>query len=121
MKDPESLDPSLLTSHSSTGPSRLSVVKIEDLNAEIFRQVCVKLNADIPGKDWNTLAGRMDYSTSRAKEFGQHKNPAEKLLEHWGAKGGNDVVRLIKLLQDMERTDVIELLKSHPNPMDVLI
>ena len=63
----------------------------------------------------------MNYSVNETKEFAQDKNPTEKLLEHWGAKGDNDVAGLIKLLQDMERDDVIKLLESHPSAMSVLI
>ena len=111
----------IINFHFFTGPSKLSGVKIGDLNAEIFRQVCVKLNSEVIDKNWKALAGRMKYTVDEARPFGQDKNPAEKLLEHWGAKGDNDVAGLIKLLQDMGRDDVIKLLESHPGAMNVLI
>ena len=111
----------IINFHFFIGPSQLSGVKIGHLNVEIFRKVCVQLNTEIIGKNWRTLAGLMKYTVEAAKEFGLDKNPAEKLLEHWGARGDNDVAGLIKLLQDMERDDVIKLLESHPNAMSVLI
>ena len=93
-------------------PHTLSGVKIGKLNAEIYRQLCAKLNDEITDKDWTTLAGRMLYNNEQVKGFAKDKNPADKLLEHWGTTEGNDVACLIELLRGMNRQDVVKLLES---------
>ena len=87
-------------------------VKTEDLNAEVHRTVCNKLNLSNDGKDWKTLAGRMEYSNEFVKQLQCTNNPAEALLAHWGTKSGNDVTKLIELLLQMERSDITEQLES---------
>ena len=87
-------------------------VKTEDLNAEVHRTVCNKLNLSNDGKDWKTLAGKMGYSNEFVKQLKRTDNPAEALLAHWGTKSGNDVTKLIELLLQMERSDIREQLES---------
>ena len=97
----------------SIGAHRPSGVKIGELNAEIYRQVCAKLNLEVTDKDWRTLAGRMmNYNSDRVKGFAKDDDPTDKLLEHWSTTEGNDVARLIELLRGMNRQDVVKLLES---------
>ena len=86
--------------------------KIERLNAEVYRTVCNKLNLNIGGKDWKTLAGKMGYPNELVKQLQRLDDPADGLLAHWGTKSGNDVTKLIELLLEMERSDITEQLDS---------
>ncbi|XP_028410927.1 uncharacterized protein LOC114533581 [Dendronephthya gigantea] len=98
----------MLPPSSSSAPHRLSGVKVREMNAEIYLQLCNMLSLEIHNKDWRTLAGRMKYSNQQVKEFA---NP-DKLLDHWGVKDGNDVARLIDLARGLGRDDIVKLLES---------
>jgi hypothetical protein len=91
----------------------LSGVKVGELNAEIHRQLCDKLNLRDVTDDWRTLAGRMGYSNDEVRSFAQDNNPADKLLTAWDIREAqNDVSALIELVRGMNRGDVLELLES---------
>ena len=97
---------------------QLSGVKIGELNAEKYRELCNQLNS-MPG--WEVLAGYMSYSNAEVKIFGKDKNPADKLLTSWDVGKENDVAGLIELVRGMKRLDIVELLESHPDPRALLL
>ena len=92
-----------------------SRVKIGEINADIYRQLCTKLNQPDIDSNWIKLAGRMDYTNDQVKIFEQNKNPADKLLQNWGIHSNHDVASLIELLKQINREDLVQLLEeSHP-------
>ena len=52
----------------------------------------------------------MKYSNDDLKIFEQKDDPADALLANWGTKFENDVNRLVELLKEMERDDLVKLL-----------
>ena len=86
--------------------------KPSKLNASVYRNVCTKLNQEIEGKDWNTLAGLMEYSNEFVKNLKRNVDPAGALLSDWETKSGHDVKKLIGLLNKIERNDIIELMQQ---------
>ena len=86
--------------------------KPSKLNASVYRNVCTKLNQEIEGKDWKTLAGLMGYSNEFVKNLKRNVDPAGALLSDWETKSGHDVKKLIGLLNKIERNDIIELMQQ---------
>ena len=82
------------------------------LNASVYINVCQKLNQEIGGKDWKTLAGVMGYNNEFVKNLKRNDDPAGALLSDWETKSGHDVKKLIGLLNKIERNDIIELMQQ---------
>ena len=82
------------------------------LNASVYSNVCTKLNQEIGGKDWKTLAGVMGYNNEFVKNLKRNDDPAEALLSFWETKSGHDVKKLIGLLKKIGRNDIIELMQQ---------
>ena len=65
--------------------------------------------------NWKTLARKMNYTAGEVRDFSREKSPADALLQHWKTTSINhDVPALMKLLKEMERNDLVDLLESHP-------
>ena len=88
--------------------------KIGALNAETYLKVCRKLKQDLPGKDWKTMAGKMGFSIDDVKSFSTNDNPADAVLVDWGTRDGNGLNKLIEILTDMGRGDVVGIIKEAP-------
>ena len=86
--------------------------RIGSLNAETYLEVCRVLNQDLPGKDWKIMAGKMGYNIDKVKSFSKNDNPADVVLEDWRTVDGNNVHKLIEILTDMGRDDVVEIIKK---------
>ena len=86
-------------------------LKIEELNINVYQDICRKLNIPIPGRDYKTLAGELHYNTEKVKEFELKENPAGAVLSHWGTKSGNTVDKLIGILKRMGNDMVAEKLE----------
>ena len=87
-------------------------LKINELNVNVYQDVCRNLNIPNPGRDYETLAGNLGYIAVQVKQFQLKKNPADALLSHWGTKFGNTVNKLIEILKDMENNVVAEKLEE---------
>ncbi|XP_046843878.1 uncharacterized protein LOC124437959 isoform X2 [Xenia sp. Carnegie-2017] len=97
--------------NSKNDSQRLS---INQLNYETYRELCSKLNDELYGKDWKTLAGKMNYTAGEGRDFSRELNPADALLQHWKTTGNeHDVPALMKLLKEMGRYDLVDLLESY--------
>lgn len=84
------------------------------MNSGVFSDLCSLLNTHNT-LGYEKLAGLMDCSTQDVKLFKLTDNPAGTLLETWGTKRGNNVIELIKLLQQMERDDLVGKLQKELN------
>ena len=78
-------------------------VRISELSADDYENICRDLNVRNPGKDYKTLAGKM---------FEVEKNPADALLSNWGTKSGNTVDKLVEILKSMGNDVVAEKLEQ---------
>ena len=85
-------------------------LRVGDLDGRIYDKLCQKLNLPIVNKNWKALGGLMKYSNDDLKIFEQKDDPADALLASWGTKSENDVNRLVELLKEMERDDLVKLL-----------
>lgn len=67
-------------------------------------------------KNWVTLAGYLDFTTTEIKNF--ELNPSEatqSILYQWGQKDGSTVDFLINVLKKMKRDDCVQVLKPWDN------
>ena len=58
------------------------------------------------------MARKMGYNGFEVKSFSVNANPAGVVLEDWGTVDGNDVHKLIEILTDMGRDDVVEIIRD---------
>lgn len=61
--------------------------------------------------DFCALARLLKYEESEIAEIEQKENPTNALLEDWGTEEESTVENLIEFLKQMNRHDVIEILK----------
>ena len=87
-----------------------SSVRIEDLDHDAYSTVCEQLNIKITGRDYRTLASKMRYPVKLVKVFELRESPADSILSHWGTEAENDVNKLIEILREMGRDDLVEIL-----------
>ena len=87
-------------------------MKLDEVNADVYDQVCQALRHSIPGKDYRAFAGKMGYKSKDVKNFDLKQDPARALLDNWGVKGGNNVEKLIQILSKLERHDVIQIIQK---------
>ena len=78
-------------------------------NSGVFSDLCNLLNTH------KTLGYVKLAVIQDVKLFKWTDNPAGTLLETWGTKRGNNIIELIKLLQQMERDDLGEKLQKELN------
>ena len=58
------------------------------------------------------MAMKMEYSIGKVKSLSVDDNPAGVVLEDWGTVDGNDLHKLIEILTDMGRDDVVEIIRD---------
>jgi len=87
-----------------------------DLPTDVIQELCLYLNPPLLGKDYKSLAGKMEVSYLVVKNLaiGERANPTESLLNHWFASDDNRTVKdLIYLVDRIERHDVRKLLERY--------
>ena len=80
------------------------------LDPVIYRKLCDKLNQRLDGKDYSTLASKMQYGVDVVKSFEKSGNATDAMLTHWKTKSENSLHKLIKFLNKMDRADLVNLL-----------
>ena len=80
---------------------------VADLNAEIYDNLCLKLNAGL-----KIFAGKMGYTIKQANYFKGNDVPADALLTHWVRIDGNEVPKLITIFEEMGKDDIVKVLKN---------
>ena len=101
----------LLISILASGSSKERLI-ISGLNAAVYKTICKELNKPIHDKDYTALAGQLGYTAGELQKFQLQLDPADALLSHWGTKSGNDVNKLIEILKNMERDDLVKILEA---------
>ena len=87
-------------------------IPISNLYARVYETICKELNKPIHDKHYKALAGRLGYTDVELKKFQLHRDPADALLSHWATKSDNNVNKLIKILDKMDRDDLVEILEA---------
>lgn len=86
---------------------------IGDLKSDVYQEVCRKLNVEsLLGGDWKTMAGKMDFTADDVRTFSTEKNPTDAVLVCWRMDTANDLTRLVEILNEMGRKDVVKGIKS---------
>ena len=63
-------------------------------------------------KNWETLAGRLNYNKTEIQNFGlQPTEATQRLLQSWGCSATSTVHELHKALMDIQREDAAEILR----------
>ena len=85
---------------------------LDQLRNDIYDRTCQKLNVSNPGKDYGALAGKMGYTKEEVDKFNLEKDHARALLNDWGTKAENNVEKLIQILSELGRDDIVKILES---------
>ena len=102
----------LLSTSYLNSDTTLESAKIVALNAETYRNVCSKLKPDLPGEGWKTMAVKMGYNFDEVNSFSRNDSPADAVLQHWRRANGNNLSKLIEILKEMGRYDVVEIIEQ---------
>ena len=70
------------------------------------------LRPDKPGHDWKTLADFMGFTNQEIQYYACDNNPVETIITVWERRPGSTVMQLLEYLEEMERMDLIQDLKS---------
>ena len=66
------------------------------------------------------MATKMGFNVGETKNFESNDNPADAILRFWGTKSGNDVNRLVTILEEMGRDDLVDILKNAQSKIYVI-
>ena len=84
---------------------------MRDLSHEAhFRMQMLLLPPNL-GRDWKTLADKMDFPREEISYFGCRQDPVLELISSYESKG-KTISELLTLLEEMERFDVIKDLRE---------
>ncbi|XP_070535480.1 myeloid differentiation primary response protein MyD88-like [Ptychodera flava] len=73
------------------------------------------LNVNLRGKDWRDVADEMEYDYITILNWEREQDPMGCFLRDWGTKESSTVGKLIDVLEDLGRQDVISEIKK---PLD---
>ncbi|XP_062841264.1 myeloid differentiation primary response protein MyD88 [Trichomycterus rosablanca] len=83
------------------------------LNFSVRKRLALYLNpTNTVAADWTDIAEKMDFSYLEIKNLEKRENPTHKLLEEWQTRPGASVGKLLLLLEQAERKDIISDLTS---------
>ena len=86
---------------------------VRDLDSSLKSKVCQLLNKrSVLKRDFRGLAAKMKFRNSEIEFFEQCDNPTDALLQELGTGKEAKVENLIKLLEEMKRDDVVDILKE---------
>ena len=84
--------------------------RLKDISSERQKRLIVCLQPkDLLGNDYRRLADKLGYTNDEIKYLASTDEPVKTLIKE---KGGMKIVELIRLLEDMERKDVVEELQE---------
>ena len=93
--------------------------KVSDIPLETYSTICLMLNAQRPlDNDYRILGEKLKFSRVQIEGFEQGKtDPTHTLIKKWCESEGNaaTVARLIELMKDMKRMDVVQILEDWVN------
>ena len=86
---------------------------VRNLDHKTREKICMKLNVLSPlRRDFRALGELMGYKEDEIEIIEECDNPADALLQEWGAQEESTVDNLIRHLQKLKRQDVIEILSE---------
>ena len=106
--------------HFSFFKSAMSDLQENDLSVNLLHastifNMCKKLNINMPiGGDFKTFAGKIEMPIEDVMLISQQPNPAEEIFKWWWPKKEATVVNLRKILKEMPRDDILEILDKDP-------
>lgn len=89
-------------------------LKFLDMNTATCSLICKKMmdNNNV-GMGYSTLAGKMNFSHGDMKDFERTLKPCEEIISCWSNKDEkHNVIKLLKMIEDMKREDVADLLRQ---------
>ncbi|XP_045165731.2 uncharacterized protein LOC123529462 isoform X2 [Mercenaria mercenaria] len=106
-KDTEHVTPESVSSQRTSKPVKQPVTVME-LPWSVFHKLCLKLKVTSPlGRDWKGLAGQMGYSVEQVDVYETAKEPVQALLCDWGRSTNATIEKLLSLLSELDREDII--------------
>ena len=88
---------------------------VNQLHASTIFNMCKKLNIKIrTGGDFKTFAAEINMSYDDITLVSQEQNPTDEIFKWWCPKREATVVNLQKILQKMERYDILKILDKDP-------
>ncbi|XP_027032658.2 myeloid differentiation primary response protein MyD88 [Tachysurus fulvidraco] len=96
-------------SSSSSSPSvDYDLIPVIALNYSVRKKLALYLNPiNTVAADWTDIAEKMDFSYLEIKNYEKLENPTKKLLETWQTRAGATVGKLVSILEQAERKDII--------------
>ncbi|KAK3515789.1 hypothetical protein QTP70_032276 [Hemibagrus guttatus] len=102
----------MMASSSSSSVNYDSIPAIA-LNYGVRKKLALYLNpTNTVAADWTDIAEKMEFSYLEIKNYEKLENPTKKLLEDWQTGAGATVGKLLSILEQAERKDIISDLRS---------
>ena len=81
--------------------------RVQDMSYQAHETIYKLLRPDVPGRDWKTLADRLNYSNEDINYFACERQPVVSLIRHWEKRNAT-INELLSHLEKMERQDLVE-------------
>ena len=76
-------------------------------------RICKLLNMiNVLERDYRSVAANLGYKPMDMHMFSQEGNPTKSLLFDWSLRKGNTSEKLLNILIDMDRDDIVQLLNK---------
>lgn len=91
----------------------LSAVPLVALNMTVRKKLSLYLNPrTVVAADWTIVAEAMGFSYLEISNYQQVPNPTRRVLDDWQASSSEATVgKLLSILEEVERNDVVEDLR----------
>ncbi|XP_060717832.1 myeloid differentiation primary response protein MyD88 [Tachysurus vachellii] len=100
-------------SSSSSSSVDYDLIPVIALNYSVRKKLALYLNPiNTVAADWTDIAEKMDFSYLEIKNYETLENPTKKLLETWQTREGATVGKLVSILEQAERKDIISDLQT---------
>ncbi|TSK98406.1 Myeloid differentiation primary response protein MyD88 [Bagarius yarrelli] len=97
---------------SSSSPVDYDWIPAVALNYSVRKKLALYLNpTNTVAADWTEVAEKMEYTYLEIKNYEKMENPTKKLLEDWQTRSEATVGKLLSILEQAERKDVISDLR----------
>ncbi|KAK2814917.1 hypothetical protein Q7C36_023183 [Tachysurus vachellii] len=101
------------SSSSSSSSVDYDLIPVIALNYSVRKKLALYLNPiNTVAADWTDIAEKMDFSYLEIKNYETLENPTKKLLETWQTREGATVGKLVSILEQAERKDIISDLQT---------
>jgi serine/threonine protein kinase len=83
-----------------------------DTRPLVFRKIIDNLDTAGSGRNWETLAGELEYTLLQIQLFGRKESPAKALMNDWMPKKEATLKKLHEILEKMDQHTIIEILNK---------